>query len=314
MAVVYFNVSKMNTLIKNLLNNQFFIVLLACGLFASCGNGTKDSEKDDLIEVSDTVKTAVLNIEGELFSVPSPVQTAIIIQKSGIPYNKAVLNDKNNVNQYTSEFSRALNLGVYGADLGYVALYNQTQDALGYLSSIKQLSDKLGISAAFDESTMNRFKNNITNKDSMMSLVGLAFRNSDAYLKENKRSNVSSLVVVGGWIEGMYFSVNAYKEKRNETIKNRIASQKQSVNSLIKILSSNASEEGAALLLKFSELADTYSRVGEKYIYEKPETDTLKKMTYLNSKTEVFVSSEQMQAIIREIEELRALLVTVKKS
>ena len=76
---------------------------------------------------------------------------------------------------------------MFGADLGYVSLYNQTQDALGYLGSIKQLSDKLGISAAFDGPTMERIKNNITNKDSMMVLVGIAYRASDAYLKNNER-------------------------------------------------------------------------------------------------------------------------------
>ena len=168
-------------------HKRSLILFLFCAIvFISC-NDTKEDDKDDLIENTDTVKTAVLNIDGELFSIPSPIQTALLIQKSGIDYNKNVLSASNKVNTFPTDYSRALNLGVFGADLGYVSLYNQTQDALGYLAAIKQLSDKLGLTAAFDAGTMERIKNNITNKDSMMVLVGIAYRGSDSYLK-NKRA------------------------------------------------------------------------------------------------------------------------------
>src|SRR5437868_5948602 len=164
----------------------FLPVAVALTLLGSCG-GEKKEESEDLIETPDTVKTSVLKVGGELFSVPSPLQTALLVQKCGITYDKAVLNQSNRVNSYLTDYSRALNLGIYGADLGYVSLYNQTQDALGYLAAVKQLSDKLGLTAAFDGPTMERIKNNITNKDSMMVLVGLAYRAGDAYLKESRR-------------------------------------------------------------------------------------------------------------------------------
>ncbi|MGZ3901497.1 MAG: hypothetical protein ACXVDC_14315, partial [Bacteroidia bacterium] len=161
-----------------MLNKHFFTSLtlgvITAGLLVSCGDPKKDETKDEIVETPDTVKTSVLNVGGELFSVPSPIQTALLIQKSGISYDKAVLNPSNKVNTFSTDYARSLNLGIYGADLGYVSLYNQTQDALGYLASVKQLADKLGISAAFDASTMERIQKNVTNKDSMMVLVGIA--------------------------------------------------------------------------------------------------------------------------------------------
>ena len=124
-------------------------------------------------------------------------------------YDKGILNVSKNANTYTNDFMRSLNLGIYGADLGYVSMYNQTQDAIGYLAAVKQLADKLGVYAAFDTGTMKRIESNIANKDSMLVLVGIAYRASDAYLKTNKRTEISSLILTGGWIESMNFSITA---------------------------------------------------------------------------------------------------------
>ncbi|MBX3165620.1 MAG: hypothetical protein KF900_14180 [Bacteroidetes bacterium] len=299
---------------RHLYGKQVVGLALITAFFAACSSDAKKEDKEDLIEVADTVRTIVVNVDGELFSIPSPIQTAQLVQKSGIAYDKSVLNEEAKVVHYSTEFSRALNLGVYGADLGYVALYGQTQDVLSYISSVRQLSDKLGVSAAFDENTMNRFKNNVTNKDSMMNLVGVAFRSCDAYLKENNRSNVSTLVVTGGWIEGMHFTLTAYKNKPTEMLKERIASQKQAVSSLIKILSTNTSEEATDMLVKFAQLADIYNHINLKYVYVAPTTDAEKKLTYINSKSEIYIAPEQLTAITRIVGELRNIVVNTTQS
>lgn len=302
----------MNTF-KNKFNNPLFIAVAALVFFASCGD-KKNEDKEDLIENTDTVKTAVLNVGGELFSIPSPIQTALLIQKSGINYDKAFLSSSNKANTFPTDYSRALNLGVYGADLGYVSLYNQTQDALGYLASIKQLSDKLGISAAFDVATMERIKNNITNKDSMMVLVGIAYRGSDSYLKNNQRTDISSLILAGGWIEGLHFSSKAFATKPNDAIRSRIAEQKQALSSLIKILGNNASPEIAELNTMLSDLAKVYEGIQFKYNFVEPTIDTVKKLTFINSTTEVIITDEQLSQINTKVGEIRNKIVNTTKS
>lgn len=291
-----------------------FLPALALSLLLSaCGNST-EPDADDLVEGQDTVKAAVLNVAGELFSVPSPIQTALLIQKSGLAYDKNMLNASNKVNTYSTEFLRTLNLGVYGADLAYVSLYNQTQDALGYLAAVKQLTDKLGISNAFDESTMNRFKNNITNKDSMMVLVGMAYRGSDAYLKNNQRTEVSSLILAGGWIESMYFSTHSYKSKPSKELKYRIAEQKQALNSLVRILSMNTNEDVKNLTASLKTLQTVFDSIEFKYTFVEPEHDTIKKVTYINSSTEVIVNEDQMNQIVTQVEKIRSDVTSNSKS
>lgn len=302
------------TIFKYMFNKHFLASAIIAVLITSCGGGTTEDEKDDLIEAPDTIKSAVLNVGGELFSVPSPIQTALLIQKSGVTYDKSILNPSNKVNTYSTDYTRAVNLGIYGADLGYVSLYSQTQDALGYLSSIKQLTDKLGISAAFDGPTMDRIKNNITNKDSMMVLVGIAYRSSDSYLKENQRTDISSLILAGGWIESMHFSLAAYKAKSTDAIRFRIAEQKLAINSIIHILKGYSTPEVAELANGLNDLAKIYEDIQFKYNFVEPVTDTVKKVTYINSTTEVVITDEQLRLISEKLKLIRNNIVNTTQS
>lgn len=301
-------------LFNSMFSKHFLALAITAGLLSSCGGSKTEEEKDDLIETPDTVKSAVLNVGGKLFSVPSPIQTALLIQKSGITYDKSILSTSNKVNTYSTDFARALNLGIYGADLGYVSLYNQTQDALGYLASIKQLTDKLGISAAFDGPTMERIKNNITNKDSMMVLVGIAYRGSDAYLKENQRTDISSLILTGGWIESMHFSLSAYKTKSTDGIRYRIAEQKQALNSIIDILANYQNPEMSDLNKMLNDLSKVYEGIQFKYNFVEPVTDTIKKITYINSTTEVVISDDQLKQIGEKLEQIRSKIINTTQS
>jgi hypothetical protein len=294
---------------RTLLAKRLALICVGAVFVFSCGNEKKSGDKEDLVEAPDTVKTTVLNVGGELFSVPSPIQTALLVQKSGIPYDKSSLSLANKVNTYSTDFMRAVNLGIYGADLGYVSLYNQSQDALGYLAAIKQLTDKLGLGAAFDGPTMERIKNNIANKDSMMTLVSLAYRAGDAYLKDNSRSDVGSLILAGGWIESMHFSTIAYKAKHTAQLRYRIAEQKQGLSSLMKILSSNEAPEVMELCRMFGELAKTYEEIAFKYTFVEPKTDTAKMLTYINSVTEVTVNEDQISRITKQVEEIRSRMI-----
>jgi hypothetical protein len=289
--------------------------------FAVAGLGTAcspqhDADDEDVMESPDTIKTSVLNVGGELFSVPSPMQMALLIQKTGHEYDKSMLNATHRVNTYMTADSRALNLGVYGADLGYVSLYSQTQDAIGYLASIKQLTDKLGLSGAFDEATMKRIRDNITVKDSMLSLVSLAYRSSDAYLKDNQRAEVGSLILTGGWIESIHFALTTYKAKPSEQFRYRIAQQKQALTSLIRILGSNESSDIKKLHAQLSELAKTYDKIEFKYTYQEPRTDSIHKITYINSTTEIKVTDEVLNEIAAQIATIRAGIIntTEKKA
>lgn len=299
--------------IKNLkLNSKVITLGLASILIFSCGGPKANEEAGDDLPDTDTVKAVALNVGGKLFSVPSPMQTALLIQKSGVAYDKSILNAGNKNGQYVSDYSRSLNLGIYGADLGYVSMYNQTQDAIGYLGAVKTLADKIGVSSAFDQTTMRRISDNISNKDSMLVLVGLAYRASDSYLKTNKRTEISSLILTGGWIESMNFSIVAYNKKPTDEIKYRIAEQKQALGSIIELIKSHNMPDAAELSKQLDELAKIYEGINSKYNFVEPTTDEAKKTTYINSTTEITISKEQIEQIAAKVTAIRDAIINTK--
>ncbi len=301
------------------LKKSFLSIGVLALLAVSCGGDPKtNTDNPEEIAEDTTTKTTtagVLNINGQLFSIPSPVQTAMLIQKTGAAYDKSIMNPASNSNQYQTDFSKALNLGIYGADLGYVSMYSKTSDALSYLAHVKKLADELGVSGAFDENTMKRINNNIGNKDSMLALVGVAYRSSDAFLKDNARNDVSGLILTGGWIESLNFAIIVNQQKANADLKRRIAEQKQSLNSIIKLLIQFESKtEFTTLLSDLKDLAKVYDGIEFKYVYEKPVTDIAAKTTTINSRTDVNVSDDQISQIATKVKALREKLINPSKA
>ncbi|MBN8695679.1 MAG: hypothetical protein J0L87_04035 [Bacteroidetes bacterium] len=286
------------------------LVLLSVTALLTTGCGGDETANTDELPPVDSTQTTILNVNGEIFSIPSPIQTAFLIKNSGATYSKEVLNPANKSSQYSTNFSKALNLGIYGADLGYVTIYDQTQDAIGYLNAAKKLADELGVSGAFDAQTIDRFQKNLGNKDSMLVLVGVAYRSSDSYLKNNDRNDVSGLVLAGGWLESLYFATNVYKTKPNEDVKRRIAEQKSSLQSLIKLLTQYYSQpEYTEFIDNLNDLSTVFDGVEFKYTYEKPTTDAEKKMTTINSKSEVNITPEQIESISQKVKSIRSAIV-----
>ena len=96
--------------------------------------------------------------------------------------------------------------------------------------------------------------------------------------------------------------------------KNRIAEQKQALGSLIKILSNYQGEEVKALAIELNDLSKIYEGIQFKYNFVEPTHDSLKKVTYINSTTEVMVSEEQITQIAAKIQEIRSKIVNSSNS
>ena len=280
--------------------------------FMSCGTGTTgngDGDGKDTTKI-DSNKSLTVSVNGKIFSVPSPIQTAFLIKKTGAPYTKDILNPSGSVNSYSTNYQKAINLGVYGADLGYVTLYDQTQDALGYFKSVKKLADDLGVSSAFDKTLLDRFTKNLGKKDSMLDLVSSAYRASDNFLKNNDRGDVGALIIAGGWIESLYFASNVAKQKNQDEVVRRIAEQKTSLESLIGLMNANAGQEEYAELIKgLQDLKSDFEGITYKYTYDKPTTDEAHKTTTITSRTEVTITPAQLESIAAKVASLRKLIV-----
>jgi len=287
----------------------FILAMSGLALWSCTGNTKSDLEQE--AEKIDSNKSNIININGTLFCIPSPLQTSILLKQSGAAYDKSVLNLPANVSRYSTTVKKALNLGIYGADLGYVILYQQTQDALGYLGILKKLGDEVGISGAFNETLKKRFEKNLGVQDSLMTMSGEAFRNTDSYLKNNDRMDASALIIAGGWVESIYF-ITSYtsKAKDKERVIQRLGEQKTTLDNLIKLLTPYYQQEGYTEFIDaLTDLASEFDKVEVKYTFVKPEHDEANKITTIKSTSTTVVSSEVLKSITEKISNIRNTVI-----
>ena len=295
----------------NLRSQVFTLAILTVFAVGCGGDEPTDEQIENPIEDNNSNNTTLMEIDGKVFSIPSPIQTAMLIKNAGTNYNKDMLNEPSKVTNYSTNFKKAINLGIYGADLGYVTMYDQTQDAISFLTAVKSLGDDLGVSSAFDLELVERFEKNIGNQDSLLVLVSDAYKSSDRYLKGNKQNDIGGLILAGGWIESLYFATNAAEMTGNKDIVKRIGEQKTTVYNLIKLLTPYYSKpEFTTLINDLMELNEIYEQVESTYTYVKPTVDVENKTTTINSTTVVNITDDQLKAISEKIMKMRIDIIS----
>ena len=282
-----------------------------------CTSGSEQEAASENIEEptetvdAPTTTTDAINKSGKVFyTIPSPLELTSIIKKAGAKYDNSVLNSTKNISNYVTETSQALNLGVYGADLSYASIFEQTQETIVYFAAANKLADALGITAAFGGSTIDRIKNNLNNRDSLVDIISDSYWETDAYLKENKRSSVSGLVVAGGWLEGLYISTKlAQKTENNDEIVSRIGEQKLTLSNLIAMLRSFEDPEVSDVVNDLKELKKVFADVEITYSRQAPTTDPETKVTTLNTTSTINITEEVLASITEKIDGIRTKIV-----
>ena len=204
-------------------------------------------------------------------------------------------------------------MGVYGADLGYITIYENTDLSLKYLKSVRKIADQLDLSGAFNEDIAKRFNNSMGIQDSMLVLVNEAYKNADDYLKNNDKSNIAALVVIGGWVEAVYFASQSALETKNEKLIERVAEQKQALINMVGMLKSldgfSELEDYEDLTIDLEDLLKEFETITFSYEYAESVTDPVKKATVINSKNNINISDETLTKIVESLASIRKTIV-----
>lgn len=304
------NMKRKNSLIR-LLPVAAVMLLYSCDSTHSPDSAIVESSVTTgfLDEVS--IKNAQ-KVQEIFYSVPSPMEMASILKKSGATYDISLLNDVKRVSEYTTASSRALNLGIYGADLSYASIFNQNQEAIIYLSCSKKLADNLGVTKAFDDSTIERMEANVENRDSLLNIISETYYMLDAYLKENGRDHISAMVIAAGWVEGLYLATTIASKDVNPDplLLRRIAEQKLSLNNLEDLV--KAYNKGNQL----NEILDDLKRIRTAYdkVQMKKEKSTVgvsaDGTTVIGGATQTEMSKETLEEITKVVNEIRTRYVS----
>lgn len=265
----------------------YLLAISSVLVIASCGG----NKQDDLDDVStDSGNTAVLDsqkisAQNVFNAVPDRKQILNLLQLSQAEYNPTILNNPDDVNKYSLEGSKALNLGVYGSDLNTASVFEQNQESIMFFKCVSTLAKSLGISNCFDEKMGDRMEANKENRDSTLEIISQSFRNADSFLKANGRPGTSSLIVAGAWIEGFYIACSTAKETKNEPMVKEIFGQVESLKPLIELLNaSKLGNESAYLLEDLKALLTILEAKSGKGYSVAALTDVDKKITELRNK------------------------------
>lgn len=218
------------------MKTRIWFSLVFFAVFLSCQN-TQNRENVDVDSLSTSRNKAVNEVKKIVYPMPTPFEISRMLKDAKAPYILDVLNFSKNVASYFTEKSRALNLGVYGADLSYAATYNKTKETEEFFKVSKELTDEIGISTAFSRTLLERVENNINQKDSLHKIITDSYYDTFEFLNDNGKGAISILIITGGWVEGLYLALQVSDVAQgNAEILAGIAQQKSVLNSLLRLL------------------------------------------------------------------------------
>lgn len=297
---------------------KLIFAVLAIALISSCKSGSEGKPGTEF-EIPDSIIYAnALEISTEVMSdiisnVSSPVEMAALIKSIGVPFSNQYLAPTNNVDLYNTNFKRAFNLGVFGADLGYLNMYNRTTSVIDYITAIRRLADGLAVGQFFDFATLRRLVSSQQNLDSLMYISVHSFNQMDNYLRQGNRGHLSALMVSGVWMEGLYILTQVSKNYPNNDLTEKIGEQKIILNDLMLILKNyqRAHPQFAEMVAEFEEVKIAFDPV--KIRYEIGEPEAIEKdgmlMIIQNERSIVEISPDQLNEIINVTEKIRNKLI-----
>lgn len=267
-----------------------------------------DSTRLEQPEISEEVISDILQ------QIPSPLEISVLLKESGTQYDQSMLNDPKNTKIYNTNYEKAINLGIYGTDMGYTNIFEQNQDAIFYLNSVKELADDLSIGQFFDFGTIKRLATNSSNLDSLLYLTTKNFNNINGYLQNQKRSNLSILILTGGWLEALHITCKvAQLNPHNKELTERIGEQKVIMDNIMLLLSfySESNSSMAAYMNELKPLANAYNKIKIVHTYAEPTFEEVDGMLVVkdNSTSEVIMSADNLQEITSITQSIRKNII-----
>jgi hypothetical protein len=179
------------------------LILSLAGL-DSCRGKKKELKQVELNQIQNIDST----IEKNVYPLPTSAEVIKMLSDLEVGYIIGISNSVENSKKYLTSPMRAINVGVYGADLSYASLYNIQQKVIDYLNVIQSLAVELNMSKIYDQTLYDTIKANIDSKNRLVDILKKAFNNTYSYLSDADQQNLALLVVGGAWVEGMYLTTH----------------------------------------------------------------------------------------------------------
>lgn len=240
--------------------NTALLVALSL-IFTYCGNkkGSEEKAAEKKQELEEFVETQFE------YPIPTSFEVTKMLQQANASYEGGITNDPGNVDKYVPEWQKAMNLGVYGADLSYASTFDKKQESLEFLKASRKLINDLDISTAFNAGMADRVEANLENKDSLIIIITEGFYNTYNYLNQKGEEKTSLLVVAGSVVEGLYITSKLIQQSGHDPeLMSVLAQQKDQVKELADMMEQHAEDPNVNRVLPFLRYVNLfYEQIGD---------------------------------------------------
>ena len=293
------------------------IILLI--LAYSCGNsstrhGNLGFPVADSVPAGEAEKLSDEAIADIVQNIASPVEIAAIMQSMQVPFTAEYLAPTQDAERLTTNYQKAVMLGIYGADLGYLNIYEKTGNSVDLLSTIKRMADGLRVGQFLDFETLKRLSVSKSNLDSLLFLSVNSYNKIDEYLRESNRGSVSALMIAGVWVEGQYLATQVTRTHPDRVLRDRIGEQKIILGDLLMLLRPYRDSSGdySSLYNMMEEISNTYRDVRITYRRGEPETveEDGRLVMIQHEESIVEMTDDQLEEIASVSEKVRNKLIS----
>ncbi len=307
------------------MNRKYLTILLLSSLFfVACNEDQKTQSTEEELEEEMVVEKSIeepkideqkqIEIDGIISSMPSPLEIVSTIKQSGATFNIDILNSLENKDKYTQEYKKALNIGVYGTDMSYINIYGKTMHVLNYASVVQSLSEELNVGHFFDLKLLSRLIESDNNMDSLILLSTRNYNDMDRFLREQGRGEVSALMAVGAWTEGVSILLDMYEQSNDDVLKEKIGEQKIVIGLLTEVMSYYKDEkELAGLIAQLESINALYDTVKEEITEGEIITKEVDGMLVIEDtgKSVFKVSDETLASILTQVDLLKTEITNI---
>jgi len=289
---------------------KFTIPFLVVAFF-SCSQGVdekKNNESSEEITVDSSQTNTVNTVDDDnevTYSLPSALQIAHVLKKSGASFIPALLNSKDNVAKYNiSNYKRAINFGIYSSDLSYCLFNKKYQQSKEYIKACKEMGSYLGLNQAFEsDNVIQRFDKNIANEDSVVKIVSNIQLKTDLMFAQNKQKHIIVIAFAGAWTESTYIAIQVYNKEKNKKVLASLMQQLLLSETIIKSLKNCVDKEKELKLLSstIEKINIDFNAIASvKAALEKDEEFDFNAMT---------ISESELASIDKSVTDLRASMI-----
>jgi hypothetical protein len=288
-----------------------FVCSLSGTLFTGCSSdSTDDTNANVAVDSAAPVKEIPEEVKN-FYQIPAPNELFYFIKENkGKPKGIDVLNPADKLTKYVDTKGKALNFGVYSADLLYCSIFDFAPQAVKYFITVKKMGDDLGISGAINENVMKRVQANLGNNDTLTKITNDVFYSAYDNLEQNEKGSTLALVVAGGWVEGLYLSTKiADTYVKGSPVVDRVVEQKLSLENLLLYLKKYETEEAVASTIKsLEEVKAAFDGIKEEQSASSMSTNKAGKRV-LGGGTKLSISPEQYKVLVDKVASLRTTII-----